>query len=69
MPIALLLIAIRGAFAAKQQARMGYLLLRGYAIRSMIAAFSLFQTGSKRVGSGHTYIVFASKRRCVSLEN
>ncbi len=48
---------------------MGYLLLRGYAIRSMIAAFSLFQTDSKRVGSGHTYIVFASKQRCVSLEN
>ena len=69
MPIALLLIAIRGAFAAKQQARMAYYSLRGYAIRSMIAAFSLFQTGSKRVGSGHAYIVFASKRRCVSLEN
>ena len=54
MAIALLLIAIRGAFADKQQARMGYLLLRSYAIRSMIAAFSLFQTGRKRVGSGHT---------------
>lgn len=54
MAIALLLTAIRGAFAAKQQARMGYLLLRGYTIRSMIAAFSLFQTGSKRVGSEHT---------------
>lgn len=54
MAIALLLIAIRGAFAAKQQARMGYLLLRSYAIRNSGAAFSLFQTGSKRVGSGHT---------------
>ena len=69
MAIALLLTAIRGAFAAKQQARMGYLLLRGYAIRSMIAAFSLFQTGSKRVGSGRTKIVFSSKWRCVPLEN
>ncbi|MFC2492733.1 MAG: hypothetical protein ACFNTC_00540 [Prevotella sp.] len=54
MAIALLLTAIRGAFAAKQQARMGYLLWRSYAIRSMIAAFSLFQACSKRVGSGHT---------------
>lgn len=54
MPIALLLTAIKGAFAAKQQARMAYYSLRSYAIRSMIAAFSLFQTGSKRVGSGHT---------------
>ena len=69
MPIALLLTAIKGAFAAKQQARMAYYSLRSYVIRSMIAAFSLFQTGSKRVGSGHTYIVFASKWRCVSLEN
>ena len=68
MPIALLLIAIRGAFAAKQQARMGYLFLRGYTIRSMIAAFSLFQTGSKRVDSGYTKIVFTSKWRCVLLE-
>lgn len=54
MAIALLLIAIRGAFAAKQQARIAYYSLRGYTIRSMIAAFSLFQTGSKRVGSGLT---------------
>ena len=69
MAITLLIIGIKGAFAAKQQARIAYYSLRGYAIRSMIAAFSLFQTGSKCVGSGHTYIVFASKRRCVSLEN
>ena len=69
MAIVLLLTAIRGAFAAKQQARMGYLLLRGYAIRSMIAAFSLFQTGSKRVGSGHTQIFLTNKSSCVSLEN
>jgi hypothetical protein len=28
--------------------------LRIYAIRNIVAAFSLLQTGSKRVGSGYT---------------
>ncbi len=43
-----------GSFADKQRVRMACWSLRFYAIRNIVAAFSLLQTGNKRVDSGHT---------------